>query len=245
MGQGIPFAGTVDLSRPEIARRGLTTLTSFALQVLVAGLLLLLPLLRPIGLPSLRQISTPISLGEPLRETPAVRSRSGQALAPSHPAVIVFRQPSQIPPTVLRTSDEGAPEITASGLNVPGVVGSGDGRSLPNMFAEGTRPVLPPAPPRPTHVRLSQMNPGDLIRKVQPLYPALARSARIQGVVVLQATIGRDGTIENLRVSSGHPMLTSSAIDAVRQWRYRPYILNGEPVEVETQIIVNFSLAGN
>jgi protein TonB len=64
-------------------------------------------------------------------------------------------------------------------------------------------------------------------------------------VVLLQAIISKEGTIENLRVLSGHPMLTAAAIDAVRQWRYRPYVLNGAPVEVETQITVNFSLAGN
>ncbi len=89
------------------------------------------------------------------------------------------------------------------------------------------------------------MNAGDLIRKVQPEYPALARSARIQGAVVLQAVISKQGMIENLRVLTGHPMLVPAAIDAVRQWRYRPYILNGEPVEVETQVTVNFSLGGS
>jgi len=89
------------------------------------------------------------------------------------------------------------------------------------------------------------MSEGDLIRKVQPSYPPLARNARIQGTVVLQAVISKQGTIENLRLLSGHPMLAPAAIDAVRQWRYRPYILNSEPVEVETQITVNFSLAGN
>jgi periplasmic protein TonB len=89
------------------------------------------------------------------------------------------------------------------------------------------------------------MSEGNLIRKVQPAYPPLARSARIQGQVVLQAVISRQGSIENLSVVTGHPMLVQAAIDAVRQWRYRPYILNNEPVEVETQITVNFSLAGN
>jgi len=89
------------------------------------------------------------------------------------------------------------------------------------------------------------MSEGDIIRKVQPTYPPLARSARIQGTVVLQAVISTQGTIENLRVVTGHPLLAPAAIEAVRQWRYRPYILNNDPVEVETQITVNFSLAGN
>jgi protein TonB len=89
------------------------------------------------------------------------------------------------------------------------------------------------------------MSEGDLVRKIVPTYPPLARSARIQGTVVLHAMISKQGTIENLRLLSGHPLLAPAAIDAVRQWRYRPYILNNEPVEVETQITVNFSLAGN
>jgi protein TonB len=89
------------------------------------------------------------------------------------------------------------------------------------------------------------MMEGNLIYKVQPIYPPLARSARIQGSVVLRAVISRTGTIENLQVLSGHPLLVMAAREAVEQWRYRPYILNGEPVEVETQVTVNFLLAGN
>jgi protein TonB len=89
------------------------------------------------------------------------------------------------------------------------------------------------------------MSEGDLIHKVLPVYPPLARSVRIQGQVVLQAVISKQGAIENLRLLTGHPMLVPAAIEAVRQWRYRSYVLNNEPVEVETQITVNFSLAGN
>ena len=105
---------------------------------------------------------------------------------------------------------------------------------------------MPAAPVPAVHaVRLSHMSEGDLIHKILPMYPPLARSARIQGTVVLQAVISKQGAIENLRVLTGHPMLVPAAIEAVRQWRYRPYILNSEPVEVETQITVNFSLTGN
>jgi protein TonB len=72
----------------------------------------------------------------------------------------------------------------------------------------------------------------------------MARQARIQGAVLLEAVIAKDGSIENLHVISGHPMLSSAAVEAVKQWRYRPYTLNGQPVEVETQITVNFRLSG-
>ena len=85
---------------------------------------------------------------------------------------------------------------------------------------------------------------SNLIHRVQPEYPQLARQARIQGTVVLRAVISREGRIENLQVLSGHPLLVPAALDAVRQWRYRPYSLNDQPVEVETQITVNFTLTG-
>ena len=112
-----------------------------------------------------------------------------------------------------------------------------------------------PSPPRlltavpkaatPQRVKVSPgVTQGLLIRKVQPAYPPLAKQARISGSVVLQAVIGKDGSIENLHAVSGHPMLIQSAIDAVRQWKYKPYFLNGEPVEVDTQVTVNFTLAG-
>lgn len=86
---------------------------------------------------------------------------------------------------------------------------------------------------------------GRLIREVKPVYPPIARQARIQGMVVLEAQISKDGKIESLQLVSGHPILAAAAIDAVRQWRYSPYLLNGEPVAVDTQIRLNFTLAGN
>jgi protein TonB len=82
-----------------------------------------------------------------------------------------------------------------------------------------------------------------LLRRVQPVYPGIAKLARVQGTVVLQAMIARDGTIQSLRAVIGSPLLIQAALDAVRQWRYRPYVLNGAPIEVETQITVNFNLS--
>jgi protein TonB len=85
---------------------------------------------------------------------------------------------------------------------------------------------------------------GMLLDKVTPQYPAIAKAARIQGTVVLQATISKSGGIENLRVISGPPMLQQAAMEAVRSWRYKPYLLNGDPVEVETTVNVVFNLGG-
>jgi len=83
---------------------------------------------------------------------------------------------------------------------------------------------------------------GLLIHKVTPDYPKAARKAHIQGTVVLCASISKEGTIENLTVASGPPELVSSSIKAVKKWRYKPYLVNGEPVEVETEIRVNYAL---
>jgi protein TonB len=95
----------------------------------------------------------------------------------------------------------------------------------------------------PTKVNISAgVSSGLLLQKTVPLYPPIAKAARVQGTVVLAATISKAGTIENLRVVSGNPMLQQNAMDAVRQWRYKPYLLNGEPVEVETQVNVVFTL---
>jgi protein TonB len=100
-------------------------------------------------------------------------------------------------------------------------------------------------PVMPQRVRVSQgVTTGLLIHKVEPTYPMLARSARIQGNVVLKAIIDKEGNIQDLQLVSGHPMLVPAAIQAVKQWRYRPYLLNGQPVEVETTITVIFSLTG-
>lgn len=107
-------------------------------------------------------------------------------------------------------------------------------------------PVAAAAGPPPQRVRVSQgVLEGNLLHKVSPEYPPIARQARISGSVVLQTTIGKDGSIQDLHVVSGHPLLVQAALDAVRQWRYRPYVLNGQPVEADTIVTVNFNLAGD
>jgi protein TonB len=239
------FAETVDSSWAERTRRGWTTLASFGLQALATSVLLIIPLLRTTGLPSFHQLSTPISLALP-GDFGRMPAHAGSNLAPSNPTQIIFRRPSAMPIRGGMPIEDGPPQVTGFGPYIPGGPVSGNGQGLPNLFESGTRAVLPAAPTTIGHsIRLSHMREGDLTHKVQPTYPALARSARIQGVVVLQAMISQQGTIENLKVLSGHPMLAPAAIAAVRQWRYRPYVLNNEPVEVETQITVNFSLTGN
>ncbi len=240
------FGTSLDSSWEVRSRRGLTTLTSLGLQVLAVGILLVLPLLRPMGTPLLHQLSVPVSLGQP-GDTGQARGRSGTTRTPFNSFAITLRPSStRFWRPQSSTGDETAPQLLGYGPGIPGAAGPGSASGVLNSLGESTRSVMPTAylPPAPP-LRISHMNEGDLIRKVLPIYPLLARSARIQGAVALQATISKDGNIENLRILSGHPMLVRAAIDAVRQWRYRPYMLNHEPVEVETQITVNFSLAGD
>jgi protein TonB len=85
---------------------------------------------------------------------------------------------------------------------------------------------------------------GYVLSKNAPIYPVIAQAAHVSGRVVLQATISKTGSIENLHVLSGPPMLQQAAMEAVRSWKYKAYLLNGEPVEVETEITVVFNLGG-
>ena len=239
----------LETSWAQRARRSWTTLTSFGLQALIIGCLLLLPLWKTIGLPAARTVSTPISLGR-VAMVAATAPHSGGAPAPRYNTLPVrFMQPSRIPPVIRMGGDDPSPQPTSGsgpGLAEPGLfAGPGGGPPL-GILPGGSRPVLPAPPPTVSRAfRTSSMLEGMLIRKVQPVYPPLARTAHVQGSVVVYALISKAGTMENVHAISGHPMLVSAAVDAVSQWRYRPYILNSEPIEVETQITVNFFLAGN
>lgn len=237
----------LEVSWAQRCRRSFMTLTSFALEAVVVGLLLLLPLLNTVGLPSVRTVSTPISAGRRNPEPPAPKPRTGPTSSITSNFVgRVLMQPQRIPTIISMGNDKSSPE--PPGVPGIGLEGTGlpTGGGLPPSIIGGPRPLLPAVPtPTVRAFRTSSMLEGSLIRRVQPVYPPLARSARIQGSVVLVAVISKAGTIENLRLLSGHPMLVPAAIDAVSQWRYRPYILNAEPIEVETQITVNFILGGN
>jgi periplasmic protein TonB len=104
----------------------------------------------------------------------------------------------------------------------------------------------PPVPPMPVkRIRVAaRVAEANLIHDVPPQYPAEAGRARIEGTVVLMALIDKDGIVKDVRVESGLPLLAQAAIDAVKQWRYKPYLVNGEPVEVDSRITINFTLSG-
>lgn len=148
--------------------------------------------------------------------------------------------PSEPPTQIVKVDDRGAPPPDGNiadlgqGDSVPGALG----KAFPGHNAV---PVVRAAPKGPALVSSGVMA-GQLIYKVTPLYPPMGRAVRVEGTVVLQAVISKTGTIENLRVESGPPLLQQAAIEAVKQWRYRPYQLGGQPVEVETTINVVFRL---
>ena len=229
------------------SRRGWTTLASFALQAAAAGVLLLLPLLYTQGLPPLQLMSALVAPAPPpappvgpirnVRQTTSNVASDGRVIAPR-----------SVPREILHVDESDVlPPVELGGLGVTGGTGNSLARNgVFDSIGRESSVVVPPPPPAiaPHPPRVSRMMEGNLVYRVQPQYPQLARQARVQGTVLLHATISREGKIENLQVVSGHPLLVPSALDAVRQWRYRPYVLNNEPVEVETQITVNFTLAG-
>jgi periplasmic protein TonB len=240
------FADSLLESNLSRTHRGWTTLASFAMQTLGVAILLMLPLLYIEGLPKLHVLSMSAPLGPPPGAPPSQAPRSATHRGQSNFVRGVLVPPTEIPVGVDRLGDTSVPEeAPPCAICVSGSTGDlTNANPIPNSI--GNRPALLPPPPKPVArpPRISTMMEGNLIFKVQPIYPPLARAARIQGLVHLRAIISRTGAIENLQAIDGHPMLVGAALDAVRQWRYRPYILNGDPVEVETQVTVNFSLSG-
>jgi len=229
-------------------RRGMTTTISFILEVLFLGILVLLPLIFTEALPT-KQLMTMLTAPPPPPPPPP---------PPAAAPVIVkkiqseldngqLRTPTAIPKKIQMIKEDEPPPSTGPAGVVGGVPGGVPGGAIGGVLGSvmSSVPTAVPKVATPQRVRVSQgVSQGLLIHKVTPQYPPLARQARIQGTVVLQAVIGKDGSIQNLHVVSGHPMLTNSALEAVKEWRYKPYYLNGEPVEVETTINVNFTLSG-
>ena len=151
--------------------------------------------------------------------------------------------PKVIPKEVKIIKEEAAPDVMGTAGGVPGGVPGGQMGGVIGGVIGGVGAA--PPPPKPTQTRIRQggaVTAASLVNKVNPTYPPLARQTRISGTVRLHAIISKDGSVQQLEVISGHPLLVQSALDAVRQWRYRPTLLNGEPVEVDTTIDVIFSL---
>lgn len=151
--------------------------------------------------------------------------------------------PKVIPKDIKIIKEEAEPANMGVSGGVPGGVPGGQMGGVIGGVIGGVGAA--PPPPRPTVTRITRggnVQAAMLINRVTPVYPPLARQTRISGTVRLHALIAKDGTVQQLEVMSGHPLLVQAALDAVRQWRYRPTLLNGEPVEVDTTIDVIFTL---
>jgi periplasmic protein TonB len=231
-------------------KRFWTSSFSFILQIGIIIVMILVPLIFTEALPRTQLMTFLVAPPPPPPPPPP-------AAAPVHVVRQVqtdivngeLRTPTKIPKIVkMIQEDEAPPPVNTTAGVVGGVPGGVPGGQMGGVIggivnAASNLPV--PKIATPTRVRVSQgVSQGLIIRRIQPAYPPLARQARIQGTVILHALISKDGSIENLTLVSGHPMLAPAAIEAVKQWKYKPYLLNGEPVEVETEVLVNFTLSG-
>ena len=228
-------------------KRGRSAVVSFALQILIICTMLVVPLFVTQELPKAELMTMLVAPPPPPPPPPP---------AAAHVVKVVkvqtdiedgkLKTPTKIPDKIVKiVEDTPPPTVAVSGVvgGVPGgVPGGTPGGVIGSVISNIPVPVPKLAPP-PAVIRVSSgVEQGMLIRKIAPSYPPLARQARVQGTVTLEAMIGKDGTIEDLKIVSGHPMLAGSAVEAVKQWKYKPYLLNGSPVEVQTEIMVIYSL---
>ena len=244
----------LDSSVAQRKRRTWSTLLSFVLQLFLIGLLLLLPLWFT-DVPPKQQLLTLLEAPPPPPPPPPPPAASNPSAAKvvkvtSNIANGRLRTPSRIPSKVqMIKEDEAPPPVATTGGVAGGVPGGIPGGQLDGVIGGiissssslAAVPRLSQPAPAVQRVRVSQgVIKGLLIYRVEPAYPPLAKQARIQGVVVMTALIDKGGNVQNLQVVSGHPLLAPAAIEAVKQWRYKPFLLNGQPVEVETTVTVNF-----
>lgn len=217
---------------------------SLCVEAVCLGAMLLWPLITP-GILTTGYIFTPV---------PPYHGGSGRAHSssthhpvPHHGPVIIrdgltFPSPNAHSHSQVAIDDDAAPSLYNDGVGI-GLEGP-PGPLIPGAGERAT--VGPPPPPehdRPVRRPMSEgVMESALIHRVQPVYPIIARQMGLSGAVRLRAIIATDGSVQNLEVLSGHPILARAAEDAVRQWRYRPTLLSGVPVEVETYIMVNFVL---
>ncbi|HEV7674878.1 MAG TPA: energy transducer TonB [Candidatus Angelobacter sp.] len=213
--------------------------TAFTAEAIIGGLLVLVPLLSTGVIPVSARVPIyipikPVTLEpmEPVRTADTFASGPVRGMPEPTAVVLVSNNPdaihygraveTTIDPAEVRSSESGIGMST----NLSDLVS--DGRAKPNVKFAGPKRIT------------SRLTEAQLVNRVEPVYPHIAVVSNIQGQVKLHAIIARDGSIQSLNPISGHPLLVRAAMEAVQQWRYRPYILNGETVEVETLITVNF-----
>jgi periplasmic protein TonB len=239
-------------TRKTVLRRSMAV--SIALECLAVIAAILWPLFSTYPLVAKSNVVMPIPPYGPPHQVQAahpISSGSRQPRAPISTTTLVFHPPTAVTPLHTPSTDPGptsellpGPSGAYSGSNsAVGILDLGDNRFA---TAPPVHPIVTERPPAPAVIHRSEgVQAAMLIRRVEPFYPSLARQTRIQGTVQLHAIIARDGSIASLEALSGHPLLIRAALDAVRQWRYRPTLLGSEPVEVETYVTVIFKLGDN
>jgi len=227
-----------------------TVFLSMLLQVGFLAILILIPLIYTEALP--KTLMSSILLAPPPPPPPPPPPAAVQVVKVKPVAHLMeagkLVAPKAIPKDIKIIKEEEAPPDVGVGMvgGVPGGVAGGSMGGVIGGVIGGAGSTAAPPPPKVTPKRITvggNVQAAHLVNRVQPLYPPLARQTRISGTVKLHAIIGKSGAVEQLQVVSGHPLLVQSALDAVKQWRYQPTLLNGEPVEVDTEIDVIFSLA--
>jgi len=220
---------------------------------IIVGLLVLVPLIYTEALPS-AQLMTFLAAPPPPPPPPPPPAAAAPRIVKRVTVEDIMKAPTVIPKTVKIIKDAPEPVSNAGAVGVvggiPGGVPGGQfggvlGAALGNVLTSAAAPPPPPPPKAVTPKRIrvgGQVESAKLIFRPTPEYPQLAKMARIQGTVRLEAIISKDGTIQDLKVVSGHPLLVKAALEAVQRWRYQPTLLNGEPVEVVTEVDVNFTL---
>jgi periplasmic protein TonB len=215
------------------------SLLSLLLNLTFLIALILWPLLCPLALP--KESIAPLMVAPSPPPASPVTASTPRAHIKSEILNTGLNAPSKIPRKIEIARELQEPPRAVKGLEGP--TGGKEGVAGPIFEGFATGPaVVKPAEPKQKLSVSSGVMAGNLLEKTLPEYPAIARAARIQGIVVLQATISTSGEIKDLRVLSGPPMLQQAAKDAVRSWHYKPYLLNGTPIEIETTINVVFSL---
>jgi protein TonB len=224
-----------------------TVLVSTIIQAALLGILILIPLIYTEALP--KGMLTTFIVPPPPPPPPPPPAAIQRIVKP---VVHIIKNGQMMAPTVIPKKiemikeDPTPPDVGVSGGVVGGVPGGSAGGVLGGIIGGvGGGPPPPPPPKSNKPLRVGgNVIAANLLRQVQPIYPPIAKTAHISGTVVLHAIISKDGTIEQLEYISGPPLLMKNAMDAVRQWRYRPTMLNGEPVEVDTTVSVVFTLGG-
>lgn len=216
-----------------------TVTLSALVQLVVVFVLILIPLIYTEALP--KELTSMFLVAPAPPPPPPPPAAIVKTVRPKFVEPQRMVAPTVIPKKVEIVKDE-APDVagTAGGFGVPGGMAGG---VLGGIVGGAAPPPPPPKPVQTGPVRIGgNVMQAKAIDHPNPVYPAIARAAHVQGTVVLHAIIGKDGTIQQLQLVSGPPLLVNSAMDAVRQWRYQPTELNGEPVDVDTTISVVFTL---